>query len=68
RRSTIRIPLPKKHTVVLHPGKARVYYTTWDQTDFKGRPVKCGRYVITGIVNISGAKAIIKVRGETKSK
>lgn len=68
KRSILKIPLPKKHTVVLHPGKTRIYFSTWDQTDTNGRRVPPGRYVITGVVNITGAKAILTLRGETEEK
>jgi hypothetical protein len=53
-------------TISIGPGESRVFAAYWDQTDYSGKPVKPGRYIITGIMNTSGQKPELKITGTTK--
>jgi len=64
-RSNLRLTPPRGHRCLLAPGEAKVYRTVWDQTDFTGRPVSSGRYIVTGILRMRDARVILSVRGKT---
>lgn len=56
---------PKPHTVVISPGKERVFRGTWRQQMFSGKPVKPGRYIITGYLKASNHAETLQLRGQT---
>jgi hypothetical protein len=58
--------LQKEHEVTLNPGQVKIFSAQWNQTDFTGKPVKPGKFRITGVMNTKNFKLIIDLRGKTE--
>lgn len=58
--------LQKPHKVDIAPGQVKIFSAAWNQTDFTGKPVKPGKFRITGVMNTKNFKLIIDLRGKTE--
>jgi hypothetical protein len=54
------------HSLKIDPGKEKIFKAEWDQTNFKGEPVKPGKYRITGIMNTRKFKISLQLRGASE--
>ncbi len=55
------------HQRLLRPGATLAYSAEWPQVDAEGKLVPQGRYVITGIINLTGAqRETLEIRGGTQ--
>lgn len=60
------LPRPRPHSIKIAPGATHHFKGVWRQLDYGGKPVKPGRYIVTGLLKSSNYSEILQVGSQTR--